>query len=124
MDVRIGGQKHMKRGRKNMPEQEVAVGAPRPVMSQLNSLPAVRREMIRVYKDTRTGVIPASVGSKLVFMLLTISKQLEAERDFTGGLEAGFGQTNIYGIPAFVTKEQWMEKYASGPVVVVDNTQH
>ena len=35
-----------------------------------------------------------------------------------------YGTKNIYGIPAFVTKEEWTTKYASGPTVVINKGQN
>jgi len=37
------------------------------------------------------------------------------------GLESSeYGTKNVYGIPSFVTKDEWLKKYASGPTVVVE----
>ena len=78
--------------------------------------------MIRVYTDTREGRIPAAEGSKLTFMLLSISKQLELESQAAAVTnDADLGAKNVYGIPAWISKEEWIRKYSPGPVTVIRN---
>jgi len=53
---------------------------------------------------------------------MSLSKLLELENATTDGSD--FGTKNVYGIPSFVTKSEWLAKYASGPTVVVDKGQN
>lgn len=46
----------------------------------LSSLEHIRLEMGRVYREARTGILPTSEASRLNFMLMNISKALEAEQ--------------------------------------------
>jgi hypothetical protein len=47
----------------------------------LSSLEHIRLEMGRVYREARAGTLPTSEASRLNFMLMNISKALEAEQD-------------------------------------------
>lgn len=46
----------------------------------LSSLEHIRLEMGRVYREARAGILPTSEASRLNFMLMNISKALEAEQ--------------------------------------------
>jgi hypothetical protein len=46
-------------------------------IGRLDTLPRVRRELVRVYKMARTGEIPASEAGKFAFILMTIGKLIE-----------------------------------------------
>lgn len=45
-----------------------------PPRVNLNNLQALRREMGRVYRDSRAGIVPAQDGARLIFMLGEIRK--------------------------------------------------
>ena len=92
-----------------------------PTNSRLNTMSAVRRELARLYRDCRTGRVPVSEGSRLTYMLMSLGRLIEMENATVEDME--YGQRNVYGIPSWISKREWMEKYRSGPVVVVQEGQ-
>lgn len=61
----------------------------RPKAISLKTLGAVRREMQKVYTDTRRGRLDSQEGARLVYMLSMVGKVLEAE--MMERLEASLG---------------------------------
>jgi hypothetical protein len=51
---------------------------PRPRRPSLKTLPEVRREMARVYRDMRHGRIEAQDGTRLTYVLTQITKTIQA----------------------------------------------
>lgn len=70
-----------KRDCRKKPEQSPAVvelvALPAPRLN-LNDMEAVRREMARVYRDMRNGVIATQDGTRLVYVLSEMRKMFEA----------------------------------------------
>ena len=54
-----------------------------------------------------------------MFMLMSLGKLLDMENASSEDTE--YGQKNIYGIPAWISKEEWMKKYSPGPVIVIED---
>jgi len=50
---------------------------PTPPQIKLGSIAEVRRELARVYRDARGGLIETSDGTKLAFILTGIAKMIE-----------------------------------------------
>ena len=53
------------------------IGLPSTPRLNLNDLDGVRREMAKVYKDMRGGVIPSQDGTRLVYVLGELRKMFE-----------------------------------------------
>lgn len=70
---------------KNPVEIDGATGTVKPLspkkslryVAKLDSLKDVRREMAKVYREARSGIIEAQDGTKLVWMLAAIGKAIE-----------------------------------------------
>lgn len=62
----------------NTPMKQEPTGQPTPKL-HLSSISAVRREMARVYRDTRRGRIPTSEGTRLTYMLRELARTMELE---------------------------------------------
>lgn len=66
----------------------------------LKKIEDVRLEMSRVYRDCRNGVIDATVGAKLTFILASIGRLIE-----TGDLERRIEQLeNDHAVPSEKTR--------------------
>ncbi|HEV8714706.1 MAG TPA: hypothetical protein VGX03_17985 [Candidatus Binatia bacterium] len=50
---------------------------PTPHVGRLDSLQAVRLELVRVYKDMRRGRIESREGTRLAYVLLAVARVLE-----------------------------------------------
>ena len=48
-----------------------------PYIGKLSTIIGVRKEMARVYRDSRRGDIPANQGSKLVYMLKMVGELIK-----------------------------------------------
>ena len=64
-----------------MPQGQLAEIIPRP--GALNSIPRIRDELARVYRDARTGRIPTGEATRLAYILNVMARLIE-----TGELEA------------------------------------
>ena len=60
-----------------MTEENGVSSYPPRTIGPLDNLKAVRRELSRVYKDSRQGRIPTSDGTRLAFILTAIAKVIE-----------------------------------------------
>jgi hypothetical protein len=62
-----------------MPAQALRQTPPEPVprVSRLDSMPRVRREMVRVYRETRLGRLATQDATRLVNILFLIGRVLE-----------------------------------------------
>ena len=52
---------------------------------------------------------------------MSLGRLIEMENATAEDME--YGQRNVYGIPSWISKREWMERYRSGPVVVVQEGQ-
>lgn len=52
-------------------------GKPLPRVSRLDTLPACRRELARVYREVRLGKLDSQVGTRLAFMVTSIARLIE-----------------------------------------------
>jgi hypothetical protein len=48
-----------------------------PNIGRLDSMPRVRREMVRVYRETRLGRLPTQDATRLVNILFLIGRMIE-----------------------------------------------
>jgi hypothetical protein len=75
-------------GANSTPGQDVAgTPTPRRRRPDLATLPDVRREMARVYREMRLQKIPCTDGTRLTYVLLSIGKLIESS-DLLARLEA------------------------------------
>ena len=56
---------------------DVVVQTPTLRIGRLTTLPQVRREMIRVYREARSGTLPSGEATRLTFILQAIAKLIE-----------------------------------------------
>jgi len=61
-----------------MLQNDLPAPLPPPRIGQLNSLTAVRREMVKVYREARQGQLDRQDASRLVFMLTAIGRLIES----------------------------------------------
>ena len=57
-------------------DSELTVQAPPRAVGSLNDLRGIRREMIKVYRETRRGMLDTKDAARLVYVLREISRTI------------------------------------------------